>query len=137
MVTIVVDDERAQRNGVVVLHGFKSYDISRGFDRLFTRTILDMLDCCLPQQTVAQHCFFASPGATLWGVIGPPIKYLASKQTRLRMVVHGGSNLELIASVQAYNIPKESMPSCLGGNVTDRAFQEWLDNHLKSAGLIE
>ena len=137
MLTSVTGDESAQRNGVVILHDFKSYDISRGFDRHFTKTILDMLDCCLPHRTVAQHCFFGSAGANLWSVIGPPIKFLASKQARLRTVVHGGSNMELIASVQAYNIPKQSMPACLGGDVRDQVFKVWLDHHLKSIGLIE
>jgi hypothetical protein len=138
MLTLVRNDESAQHHGIVLLFDFKSYDISRGLDRLFTKTALDMVGCCLPVRVVAQHCFFGPVGQNLWDVfIGPCMNYLASKHLRLRTIVHCGTNAELVASVQPYHIPVESMPVGLGGTVADRVYLEYLDQHLRSVGLIE
>ena len=125
--TAVMTDEVAQLNGIVMLYNLKCFDLSRNFDRTFARHATNMMFFCLPCRIVAQHVCFGAGGRNMWDdVIGPSLKYLYGKRMRLRNIVHGGSNSELVASLKAFHIPKESLPVCLGGDVDDKSFQQWL-----------
>ena len=95
--------------------------------RLGEALIRDVIDC-LPITVRAGH--FCHPSKLFYFVIYPIMKYIMPRKTRIRLKLHHGSSDEVLRSLANYCLPRDRLPTELGGNVILDVSQ-WIMNRLE------
>jgi hypothetical protein len=109
----------------------------KGFDRKLTREGIALLRECLPIRLRAMHiCLpFRRPPFTF---VLPVIKFICGKSIRQRMVIHHGSDLEVLLGLENHGIIRANIPAALGGEYNLQAeLTEWLADRLELEGRRE
>lgn len=85
----------------------------------------------MPQR--ATHICIGSGTRSVFGLLLPFYKALFPERSRVRtflgLVVHNGSNAELLDSLQVYGIPKSCLDVAVGGLLTKNDFVQRLLLH--------
>jgi hypothetical protein len=105
-----------------------------GFDRKLSREGLALIRDCLPIRIRVIHlCLpFLHPP---FNFVLPVFKFICGKSIRQRILVHSGSNLEVLLGLENHGIINANIPSVLGGHFNlQAALAEWLVERLELDG---
>ena len=114
LLEVVVQHKSLQSRGYVYL-----FDASNGtglhYKRKTAQYMLRALDGAFPIRRCSIHICNASPLVSY--VLYPVALRLTSKNVRLRTRLHRGSGDDLLRSLAEFNLPRDRLPSDLGGSV--------------------
>lgn len=122
----VMEDENLRRRGYVGLgdsQGMQRRHISRQFEALIG-AVLE----CLPITPRGAH--FCHPSKLFFYVLFPVIKYIMPKRIRIRLKLHYGSTDQVLVSLASYCLPRDRVPSELGGSLV-LDMNQWIQNRLE------
>ena len=94
------------------------------FDRILMKRMLGMYDT-IPILFRAVHICTGS-GASVVSLVLPVIKHMMGRRIRHRVILHAGSDTEIVQRMELYGLEKRNIPSILGGNFTRADFDAWL-----------
>ena len=124
LLEIVVQNKSLQSRGYVYL-----FDASNGtglhYKRKTAQYMLRALDGAFPIRRCSIHICNASPLVSY--VLYPVALRLTSKNVRLRTRLHRGSGDDLLRSLAEFNLPRDRVPSDLGGSVVLNIYQFLID----------
>mmetsp|Transcript_20944 Transcript_20944/g.45673 ORF Transcript_20944/g.45673 Transcript_20944/m.45673 type:complete len:317 (+) Transcript_20944:15-965(+) len=109
----VLEDEMTQKRGVILLLYPHHAHVSQ-FDRKLIAANAESMKGILP---VRIGSFQICHPPTFFQIVFPVIKFLLGKRLRQRIKVHAGSKEHVLERLAHFGIPKESVPSDLGGDV--------------------
>jgi hypothetical protein len=124
-----LEDEATQKRGIVLLL-FPHHAHFSQFDRKLVASNAESMKGCLPVRVGALHICHPP---TFFTIVFPIIKLLLGKRLRERIKVHTGSEAHVLERLACFGIPKESIPSDLGGDVVLNQ-KAWLKKR-KESGL--
>ena len=115
LLEIAVQHKSLQSRGFVVL-----FDISNGTGRHRTRQsqqyMQHALDGAFPIRMCSLH-IVCNVNSLFTRVVFPVMKRFASKHVRLRTRFHRGSGEDILRSLAEFNLPRDRLPSDIGGSV--------------------
>lgn len=124
-----LEDEMTQKRGIILMLFPHHAHVSQ-FDRKLVAMNAESMKGALPVRIGAFH--ICHPPA-FFQIVFPVIKFLLGKRLRQRIKVHSGSEEHVLERLAHFGLPKESVPSDLGGTVVlDQ--KTWLVNR-KQSGL--
>lgn len=96
------------------------------FDRKLAREGIALFRDCLPIQIKVIHLCLPLRYPPFNFVL-PVLKFILGKRMRHRMVIHHGSDLQVILGYEEYGIGRDATPPALGGHwKMDTEFAAWL-----------
>ena len=114
LIEIVVQHTNLRSRGYVYL-----FDTSHGagthYNRKSTQYMCRALDDIFPIRRCSIHVCNASPIVNY--VLFPVVQRLTPKKIRLRTRLHRGSGADLLRSLAEFNLPRDRLPSDMGGSV--------------------
>jgi len=115
LLEIAVQHKSLQSRGFVVL-----FDMSNGTGRHRTRQsqqyMQRALDGAFPIRMCSLH-IVCNVNSLFTRVVFPVMKRFASKHVRLRTRFHRGSGEDILRSLAEFNLPRDRLPSDIGGSV--------------------
>jgi hypothetical protein len=107
------------------------------FDRKLAREGTALLRECLPIRLRVIHLCVPLRHPPFNFVL-PVVKFILGKSLRRRLVVHHGSDLEILLSLESHGIIRAIIPTALGGDYHLHAeLTEWLVDRLELEGQRE
>jgi len=128
----VIEDENLRRRGYVGLgdsQDMQRRHISRQFEALIG-VVLE----CLPITLRGGH--FCHPSRLFCYVLFPVMKYIMPKRIRIRLKLHYGSTDQVLVSLACYCLPRDRVPSELGGGLV-LDMNQWTHNRLEMENARE
>mmetsp|Transcript_4782 Transcript_4782/g.12146 ORF Transcript_4782/g.12146 Transcript_4782/m.12146 type:complete len:533 (-) Transcript_4782:84-1682(-) len=116
-----------QQNDVVLVCNFKNYDASH-FDRKCFKTLMEMINFCLPIRIVAQHYCYGSKRSAFQLVL-PTLKSLMGPTLRQRLCTHTGTPAVIASSLAEFGVIH--VPAVLGGQFVPIPCSEWVEQSQK------
>lgn len=124
-----LEDELTQKHGVVNIAYAHHTKLSQ-IDRTLTKMNIDSVKGCIPVRQSGIHICHPPSFVSL---ILPILKVFMGERLRKRLKVHSGSTETVLQHIAAFGLPKESIPTSLGGDaVVDHL--RWLE-HRRTSGL--
>lgn len=109
----IMEDAELRKRGVVMLIDGREIHMKH-YSRKEQR-LSPMMDRVLPLRIRAFHD--CNPSKVLFYVLYPIVKRFIGKNTRLRIKMHFGTEANVLAELEAYCLPKDRVPTELGGDV--------------------
>jgi hypothetical protein len=129
IVHAALEDEMTQKRGVVNLSFPDNAKLSQ-LDRSLVKMNLDCIKGCLPVRQSGMH--ICHPPSFI-SLVLPLLKLFMGERMRKRIMLHSGSTEKVLKHIAPFGLPKESIPTNLGGAaVVD--FAGWLEQR-RAAGL--
>jgi hypothetical protein len=124
-----LEDEVTQQRGVINVAYPHHAKLSQ-LDRPLTKMNMESMKGCIPVRQSGVHICYPPSFVSL---ILPILKAFMGERLRKRIQLHSGSTKKVMQHIAAYGLPKESMPTDLGGEaVVDHL--SWLE-HRRTSGL--
>jgi hypothetical protein len=105
------------------------YELHLHFDRIMMKKVTGIA-LNGPLRWRAFHLCTGS-GKSVLGIISPVLKKFMGRESRLRFVLHAGSDTELLDQFSDYGILKVHMSSCFGGSYDRDNFLQWVRERLE------
>jgi hypothetical protein len=110
-----------------LLRYFKGFEISKHFDRKLTKKIIPVVQIYSP---AAHHMCLSSGKRTAFSLVLPFYRAILSKKYRrfflFRIVLHHGTDKELLARLNEYGIQKESLDGSIGGTCAPTDYSRFI-----------
>lgn len=104
------ETESAQKHGFVTIVNVKDFDITTTFDRHHEKCVTS-IPLCMPTPLCAVH-LCAGPERTVLSQLAVPIvKHLLNKTSRHRLLLHSGSDQELLRELSSYGLKLANFPN--------------------------
>jgi hypothetical protein len=124
-----LEDEVTQKLGVINV-AFPHHAKFSQMDRSLCKMNMESLKGCIPAR---QSGFHICHPPSFVSVLLPILKSFMGERMRKRIKLHSGSTEKVMKHIAAFGLPKDSMPTDLGGEaVVDHL--SWLD-HRRTSGL--
>jgi hypothetical protein len=124
-----LEDEMTQKRGIVNIV-FPHHAKLSQIDRPLLKMNVESLKGCIPVRLTGVHICHPPSFVSL---ILPILKVFMGDRLRKRIQLHSGSTEKVLKHIAAFGLPKESMPTVLGGDaVVDHL--SWLE-HRRTSGL--
>jgi hypothetical protein len=124
-----LEDEMTQKRGIVNIAYAHHAKLSQ-IDRPLTKMNIESVKGCIPMRQSGIH--ICHPPSFI-SLLLPILKVFMGERLRKRLQMHSGSTEKVLKHIAAYGLPKESMPTDLGGDaVVDHL--RWLERR-RTSGL--
>jgi hypothetical protein len=124
-----LEDEMTQKRGVVNI-AYPHHAKFSQIDRSLTKMNIESVKGCIPVRQSGIHICHPPSFVSL---LLPILKVFMGERLRKRLQMHSGSTEKVLKHIAVYGLPKESMPTDLGGDaVVDHL--RWLE-HRRTSGL--
>jgi hypothetical protein len=130
IVHAALEDEMTQKRGVVIIGFPRNAKLSQ-IDRPLTKMNLESIKGCIP---VRQSGIHICHPPTFFNLVLPILKFFMGERLRKRLQLHSGSAEKVLKQIAAFGLPKESMPTDLGGDIVVDHLG-WLE-HRRTSGLL-
>jgi hypothetical protein len=124
--TLTVGDERASKNGVVILANFHQSDVYFNYDRILGKQSSRCVMEALPVQIKSVHMCLPVLAYSFLKVVIPVVKQIGGKHLRLRMTLHMKSGPCFLREMEPYGVSVKNVPFVLGGAFLDADYIFWL-----------
>ena len=111
---IAMEDEVALKNGFIIISNARNTSLNN-FDPKTTAAICTSGDRIFPIRWRQTHCCHSNP---VFPLVAGMVKAVLSRNQRDTFILHNGQPYAVLQSLSANGIPKECLPSELGGLVT-------------------
>ena len=113
LIEAALEDPDVQEQGVVFVVSGRG--VERRHYNLYHMRIMASVGICIPYHVRAVH--LCHPSAIGYYVIFPVLKTFVGKHVRLRFKIHKGSDDEIVGILGGFCLPKECIPTDLGGDL--------------------
>lgn len=134
--TLIMGDERASKNGVIVLANFNNADMYPTYDRILSKKARCILEA-LTMLPKAVHMCLPILAYSFLSVVIPVVKQISGRDVRLRMLMHVKSGPGFIEEMEPYGVSAKNIPSILGGAFRHEDYLVWLRQQDQPPGVQE
>mmetsp|Transcript_5297 Transcript_5297/g.7729 ORF Transcript_5297/g.7729 Transcript_5297/m.7729 type:complete len:432 (+) Transcript_5297:151-1446(+) len=113
LVHVAMNDDVALRNGFIIISNARSTTLNN-FDAKTTAAICTSGDRFFPIRWRQTHCCHTNP---VFPLVAAMVKSVLSKEQRETFVLHNGTCEQVLESFREEGIPKECLPTDLGGSI--------------------
>lgn len=113
LIHVAMQDDIVRKNGFIIISNSKNTSLTN-FDPKLVAAICTSGDRIFPIRWRQTHCCHTNP---VFPLVAGMVKSILSKEQRETFVLHNGSCEEVLESFRAEGIPKECLPTSLGGSV--------------------
>lgn len=101
------------------------------FDRILEKKILRVMNA-VPVQCMTIHSFTGS-GHSVISLVLPVLKHMLGKRLRLRLLVHAGSDKEILERLAMYGVKGDHLDGYVSGSYVRQhaAFLEWVEQQMQ------
>ena len=121
----ILDDSNLRRRGIVFLSTGKDSQ-RKHFNRKFAQLRREAENCSAVHVRGSHLCH---PSTMMQYVIYPIIKYFMPRDFRLRFRLHNGTVNEVLRGLEGYCLPRDKVPTELGGEV-NLDMNQWVLNRM-------
>lgn len=121
----LIETEEAQKYGVIVIMYPRHAQMSQ-LDRQLMKINAESIKSCIPLRLAAVH--LCHPPVFMH-IILDIMRLFLGKRLRQRIRVHSGSDEKVLQHLEEYGLPKDLIPTPLGGNVVVDP-SGWVDQRL-------
>ena len=111
---IAMEDDVARKNGFIIISNARNTSLNN-FDPRVTAAICTSGDRIFPIRWRQTHCCHSNP---VFPLVAGMVKAVLSRNQRDTFILHNGQPDAVLQSLSANGIPKECLPTELGGLVT-------------------
>ena len=111
----IIEAPDLRRRGVVIVCNLQNTDWSH-ISGTFAKQYSAIIDAAIPVRLRAVHACY--PSALTYYFISPLARRLLAQNVRLRHKLHSGSKEEVLAILQGYCLPRDRLPTEMGGGIT-------------------
>lgn len=113
LVHVAMEDDVALRNGFIIISNARNTSLSN-FDAKSVSAICTSGDRLFPIRWRQTHCCHTNP---IFPLVAAMVKSVLSKEQRKTFVLHNGNTEEVLDSFREEGIPKECLPTDIGGSI--------------------
>lgn len=113
LVHVAMEDDVALRNGFIIISNARNTSLSN-FDAKSVSAICTSGDRLFPIRWRHTHCCHTNP---IFPLVAAMVKSVLSKEQRKTFVLHNGNTEEVLESFREEGIPKECLPTDIGGSI--------------------
>ncbi len=113
LVHAAMEDDAALKNGFIIISNARNTSLNN-FDAKMTAAICTSGDRYFPIRWRQTHCCHTNP---VFPLVAAMVKSILSEEQRETFVLHNGTVEQVLESFRAKGIPKECLPTDLGGSI--------------------
>ena len=101
------------------------------FNRALTKKVMACADS-IPITFRGFHLVTTKSGKSVVDVVVPVLKQLVGRAARHRILVHAGSDWDILRLVKPYGLAPRNISSAIGGEYTKENFVKWMKERRKT-----